>query len=99
MNRNINNNTKAQNVIKKMYSSGHQVRGNQESTELGIFKFVMEDTVFWRKNKQLPKLTRQIASHTWSHANLNRISRDRIVKEMIDVEDALMRIIGVKWVK
>ncbi|KAG2180935.1 hypothetical protein INT43_008515 [Umbelopsis isabellina] len=57
----IDNNTDAQNAIKKAYHSGHQ-----------------------------------IASHTWSHADLDSLSESGIQKEMEQLEDALMRVIGVK---
>ncbi|KAF9021192.1 putative chitin deacetylase [Hymenopellis radicata] len=37
----------------------------------------------------------QIASHTWSHANLATLSRDQLHDEMWRVEQAFQRIVGV----
>ncbi|KAI9283063.1 hypothetical protein BC943DRAFT_382126 [Umbelopsis sp. AD052] len=38
----------------------------------------------------------QIASHTWSHANLDELSNQHVEDEVVRLEDALMRIIGVR---
>ncbi|KAF9263961.1 carbohydrate esterase family 4 protein [Marasmius fiardii PR-910] len=37
----------------------------------------------------------QVASHTWSHADLSTLTRDQVDDEMSRVEQALQRIVGV----
>ncbi|KAH8550644.1 hypothetical protein BGW37DRAFT_521314 [Umbelopsis sp. PMI_123] len=46
--------------------------------------------------KQAYSSGHQIASHTWSHANLDELSRDEIENEIMRLENTLMRIIGVR---
>ncbi|KAG8891262.1 Carbohydrate esterase 4 protein, partial [Tulasnella sp. 408] len=38
----------------------------------------------------------QIASHTWRHADLANLDRDEVKSEMTQLDDALVKILGVK---
>jgi len=38
----------------------------------------------------------QIASHTWSHPHLPKLTRDQIYKEFSTIDDAIMKIAGVR---
>lgn len=38
----------------------------------------------------------QIASHTWSHKDLNTLSDDEFTSELVKLEQITQRLIGVK---
>jgi len=46
--------------------------------------------------KRMYKEGHVIGSHTWSHANLEEISKDEIKTEMTKLEDAIYKLIGKK---
>ncbi|CAM0142844.1 hypothetical protein VKS41_002590 [Umbelopsis sp. WA50703] len=54
------------------------------------------DTEAQNAIKKAYKSGHQIASHTWSHADLDSLPESEIQTEMTKLEDALMRVIGVK---
>lgn len=70
------------------------------------FRFLFNDSVCREINSQAAQDTikraysseHQIASHSWSHKDMNIISQDELESEIVTLEDALEGLIGKKYV-
>jgi peptidoglycan/xylan/chitin deacetylase (PgdA/CDA1 family) len=53
--------------------------------------------VFSSSLRQVPSLTkRQYQSHTWTHADISKLSTSELNQQLDLIETALMKILGVK---
>ncbi|KAJ2959443.1 hypothetical protein NQZ79_g5076 [Umbelopsis isabellina] len=76
-----------------------ETSGVQTQCKKGYFALTFDDGPYMYTEELVDLLDEKnvkIASHTWSHADLDSLSESGIQKEMEQLEDALMRVIGVK---